>query len=99
MENKLRPVMRDDASSGVLTEKFAFHEKEAGTFDRDILNNILTSYGLYNAEDPGANKDQSLLCDHEVLTILHKTQLQNRDMIPYYADLINEIIEKSGNFA
>ena len=97
--DRLRPILREDAVSGVLREKFVASEKEAGTFDRDGLCDVLTSYGLYSIEDPGANKDPSLLSDHEVLTIVQKSQLQNREMIPYYADFINEIIEKSGNFA
>lgn len=97
--NKITPVLKEDATNGMLKEKFVAQEKEPGVFDKFILDNVLSTYGLYNFEDPGANQDESLLSDHEIHTIVLKCQLQNRQLIPYYIDLINEIISPSGNFA
>jgi len=88
---KLRGFLFADALNGNLNQYFQeVEERVPGVVTKSGLMKVFRQYDILN------NYDENLISEHEVHTLLFKTQ--DKNLLSKYSDIIQEIIESSGRF-
>ena len=88
---KLRGFLFADALNGNLNQYFQeVEERFPGVVTKSGLMKVFRQYDILN------NYDENLISEHEVHTLLFKTQ--DKNLLSKYSDIIQEIIESSGRF-